>query len=227
MTRMRRGEHASAETRANSVPAPSTSGPMSTTFDADQNPLLTQGGVWIGGETTGLIFQDMMVSGGVAHGIGASPDTYDDNIACLTGHAANHFVEAVIYRAAGYAPAVPHEIELHVRMTIIPNEYVTYDWVMDTSGGYFAFRIDGPIGSYTPMSFTNLNGGPVGLVDGHVWRLRVVGSVFTVSQNGVDVATWTDTTHAAGNPGIGMFWRPHASIVREALGFTSLLTGNL
>ena len=41
--------------------------------------------------------------------------------------------------------------------------------------------------------------------DGDVWRLTVVGTTLTVSQNGSTVKTLTDSTYASGAPGLYIF----------------------
>jgi hypothetical protein len=202
-------------------------GSLAFPFDATENPL---GAPWIGGETAGLDWQNMQSSGGVAHGVGASPieTGYDDNIAALTGYAANQYIEGVIHKAGGYAPAVAHEIELHLRCTIAANSITTYEFLMNSGGAFQIVRWDGAIGNfYTGISGTNQNGGLVGVVNGDVMRFEVTGSNFSVKQNGVLKLTFTDATYSSGSPGVGAFWRPDASIVPGSFGFSHVTVGNL
>lgn len=204
------------------TPAP----PIVFTFDATENPL---GAPWINGDVVGLDWQNMQSSGGNAHGIAASPTGYDDNIAALTGFNSNHYIEATVYKAGGYSPAITHEIELHVRCLIAENSITSYELLIpNASAGWQVVRWDGPVGTfYTGITPTAHNGGPVSIVNGDVIRYEVNGSDFSVKRNGVLIWTFTDATYSGGGPGVAAFWRSDASIVPGSFGFSSVTVGNL
>jgi hypothetical protein len=196
-------------------------------FATTENPL---GSPWRNGAANGLDWQDMQSGSGNAYGTGASPGAETDPIACLTGYNANHYIEATIFRAGGYSPAINHEIELHTRCTISANSITSYEFLMNTAGNYQVVRWDGAIGvlDFT-ITVTEQNGGPTGLmcVNGDVVRIEVTGSNFTMKLNGTTLATWTDSTYSTGGPGIASFWRPDVSIVPSSLGFSRVVVGNL
>ena len=206
---------------------PATATPPATfLFESTENPL---GSPWVNGDVTGLDWQDMQSGSGNVYGIASSPSSYDDNIAALTGYNTNHYVEGTIYRAGGYAPAVAHEIELHVRCAITANSITSYELLMNSDAEWQVVRWDGAIGNfYTGITPTNHNGGPgTACVHGDVIRFEVSGSDFSVKKNGTLVWTFTDTTHTNGGPGVGAFWRPEASAVPSSLGFSQVTGGNL
>jgi hypothetical protein len=196
-------------------------------FAAVENPL---GSPWRNGAADGRDWRNMQSGSDNAYGVGASPTEFDDNIACLTGYNANHYIEGTIFCAGGYSPAINHEIELHVRCTIATGSITSYEFLMNTSGNYQVVRWDGALNSVNfGITVTEFNGGPTGrmCVNGDVVRVEVTGSNFTMKLNGTTLATWTDSTYSTGGPGIAAFWRVDGSIVPSSLGFSRVVVGNL
>jgi len=197
-----------------------------TTFPLTENPI-SEGGKWLNGATDGIAWQNMQTGSGNAYGTGASPSDTNDNVASLIGYPANHYVQATIFRAGGYSPAIAHEVELLVRCTITANNIKAYEFLMNSAGAFDVVRWNGPLNSFDSLTFSDQNGGPTAVVDGDVIRIEAVGSNFTMKQNGIIKRTWTDATHATGNPAMGAFWRPDASIVPSSFGFKDFAAGAL
>lgn len=215
----------------NKTPSGQLTLPYTTIFPATENPV-SQGGIWLNGAQNGLMWHDMQTDGVGVFGTAPSPDAFDDNIASISPavftFGARQYIKGIIKRAAGYNPAVTHEIELHLWCTITPNFIATMELLMDSAGSSNMNRWNGALNDVTI-------GGPTGagigaLADGDEILFRVnENGVFEAFKNGSGTAalTLTDTTlPAGGTPGVASFWRPDASIVPTSFGFKSIEVGN-
>jgi len=149
---------------------------------------------------------------------------YNDDIAVLnTVFAANQYAQGTVFRAPGYSPGVSHEIELLLHFQITASSARGYE-VLWSQEGYMAIvRWNGPLGNYTPL-VDGLYIGPA--VDGDVLRAEIVNNVIRVYKNGGLVATGpTDTTWTDGQPGIGFWPTPGATL--QSYGWRSFAAGNL
>lgn len=203
----------------------SASGDFFTTFSGTEDPI-SEGGIWIGGQTNGLRWNNAKTAGGDAFGA-AVVTGYDDCLAHLSTayrtFAANQFAEGVVSRAGGYGTTgSSHEIELLLRFGI--SNAVASDSIAGTAAGYEVLwgrggelncvRWDGYLGGFTPV------GSPTGpdigaAVDGDVLRAEISGNIITVKLNGSTVQTWDITTpggtvYSSGQPGLG-FWPTNSS----------------
>jgi hypothetical protein len=195
-----------------------------TNFPATENPI-SQGGMWINGKAVGLDWNNVQTTPGKAFAA-AFVGGYDDPIAVLnTTFTANQYAQGTVYRAAGYSPSTNHEIELLLRFRITPDTARGYEILWGHGGELNIVRWNGPYGSYTPLLGTigpNLGAA----VDGDVLRGEIVGNVVRVYKNGTLVATTpADNTFADGQPGIGFWPRPGATL--QSFGWKSFSAGSL
>jgi hypothetical protein len=176
-----------------------------TTFPATENPI-SEGGHWINTVSATWNAPVSTVGGSPGHAVGLNSTGFNDSIAMLTGSfTADQQVTATAYRGGASGAA---EIELHLRMTMVPgspDRVFTYEIdVVPSLRAITIARWNGPQGN-----FTNLNTGLIsGINDGDVIDATVTGpasaAVITVKLNGVTIVTATDTAGlATGNPGIG------------------------
>jgi subtilisin family serine protease len=195
-----------------------------TNFPATENPI-SQGGMWINGKAVGLDWNNVQTTPGKAFAA-AFVGGYDDPIAVLnTTFTANQYAQGTVYRAAGYSPSTNHEIELLLRFRITPDTARGYEILWGHGGELNVVRWNGPYGSYTPLLGTI--GPNIGAaVDGDVLRGEIVGNVVRVYKNGTLVATTpADNTFADGQPGIGFWPRPGATL--QSFGWKSFSAGSL
>jgi hypothetical protein len=196
----------------------------STNFPATENPI-SQGGMWINGKAAGLDWNNVQTTPGKAFAA-AFVGGYDDPIAVLnTAFTANQYVQGTVYRAPGYSPTTNHEIELLLRFRITPDSARGYEILWGHGGELNIVRWNGPYGSYTPLLGTI--GPNIGAaVDGDVLRGEVMGNVVRVYKNGTLVATSpADNTFTDGQPGIGFWPRPGATL--QNFGWKSFSAGSL
>lgn len=195
----------------------------STSFAATENPI-SESGRWKNGRAVGLDWNDMQTGSGNAYGTAFSPAAYDDDIACLSCFAAAHFVEGVIYRAAGYNPSQPHEIELLVRFQITAHNARGKEILINSQGGNEIVRWNGRLGDFTLLSASGIGTGTP--VNGDVIRVEVRGNSIIVKKNGTQALSATDSTWTNGNPGMGVFSRQVDDILAN-FGWSSISAGDL
>ncbi len=149
------------------------SGPYSTSFDLTENPIVEDGG-WVLGGDDGGVFQNCQTASGRLIAVGTSPTAYDDNLAIRTGrNPARHYAQGVIYRAGGYNPTDPHELEFLVGFTILASFNCGYEVLFNTAGSFQIIRQNGAIGDfYTGLSVTSHNGGVGELIGGETVRVE-------------------------------------------------------
>lgn len=185
--------------------------PYSTSFPTNE-PELSEGGLWVSGLSTGLLWTAVAVTSGIARGTqtGAAPATagYDDSLAHLLGYPANQSATITVHRA-GTIDSTTREVECLTRFAITANNARGYEFLYAYDGSYSQItRWNGAKDDFTPIS----NGTPNGaLADGDMLKFEAVGSTLTGyrSTNGggswTTIATITDTTFATGNPGLGLW----------------------
>jgi hypothetical protein len=181
---------------------PST-GSYTTNFPLTENPI-SEGGRWTNTVSATWNAPVSTVGGSPGHAVGVSSSAFNDSIAMLTGSwSPDQKVTGVVFRGGASGPA---EVELHLRMTMIPglpDRVKTYeiDFIPNLVG---IVRWDGSQGTYTGLASVAT---PT-LNNGDVIEATAIGPanavVITVSMNGSVILTFTDTAGlATGNPGIG------------------------
>ena len=178
---------------------------FSTTFPSTENPL-AEGGKWANTVSATWNAPVSTVGGSPGHAVGLNSTGFNDSIAMLTGSfTADQEVTVTVFRSGAINVA---EIELHLRMTMIPgspDQVFTYEIdVIPAASVISIVRWDGPQGTFTKLR----DSGPISINDGDVIDATVTGpanaAVITVKLNGAVVVAFTDTAGlAAGNPGIG------------------------
>jgi hypothetical protein len=181
-------------------------GGYTTTFPNTENPI-SEGGNWINTVSATWTAPVSTVGGSPGHAVGLNSTGFNDSIAMLTGSfSPDQSVTATVFRGA--SAISPAEIELHLRMTMIPgspDKVFTYEIdVIPGQNEIVIVRWNGAQGN-----FTNLSSGRISSInDGDVIEATITGpanaAVITVKLNGTTVVTATDTAgYATGNPGIG------------------------
>ncbi|MBW8886588.1 MAG: hypothetical protein JF616_02420 [Fibrobacteres bacterium] len=153
---------------------------------------------------------------------------YDDSFAFIPGWGANQFLEAVIYKAAGYNPNASgsnHELEIILGCRTASGIHRWNEFLFNSGGGVDIVSLDGG-----PSAFTSIgvSAGAARIpVDGDVFRATKIGNALKFYQNGVLICSYTGPLAADGSGiGIGGFVRPDGS-VHNKYGFRRLTLGNL
>jgi hypothetical protein len=196
----------------------------STNFAGGQNPL-SEGGKWINGKAVGLDWNNAQSAPGKAYAA-AFVSGYDDPIAVLnTTFPANQYAQGTVSRVSGYSPSASHEVELLLRFQITARSARGYEVLWGHSGELNIVRWNGPLGNYTPLG--GVTGPNIGAaVDGDVLRAEIIGSVIRVFKNGTLVMTGpSDTMWANGQPGIGFWPKPGATL--QNYGWKTFSAGGL
>jgi len=194
-----------------------------TSFGATENPI-SEGGKWTNGKAVGLDWNNVQTVPGAAYGA-EFVNGYNDPIAVLTtAFTANQFAQGTVRRAAGYAPSVSHEVELLLRFQISPRNARGYEVLYSHDGWLVIVRWNGPLGNYTELASS---GRPVSgnAADGDVIRAEITGSTIKVYKNGSLVLTGADGTWTDGQPGMGFWPKPGATI--QAYGWRSYTAGSM
>lgn len=198
---------------------------FTTNFPLTQNPI-SQGGIWDNGLAVGLDWTDCQTASGLlgATSIELSPPPFNDSIACLKTSfrvfSSRQFVQGVIHRASGYT--LGHEALLLLRFAISANVARGYEIYWSTNGGINLVLWSGPINGFTPLATAT----PGLAANGDIVRAEADGSQIVVKINGSTVITWTDSTWATGQPGVGN--NPFQSGSDFfSYGWSSLTAGNL
>lgn len=190
---------------AHGVSAARPQGFYFTDFAATENPI-SEGGVWINGKLNGSDWQDIATENGRAKATDFmySAPPYDDCIAHIDAaqiaFTANQYAQATVYRVPGYSQG--HEIELYVRMAITPHNARGYEaYWNSTYTDVYLVRWNGALNDFTVLTTGSVGAEPA---TGDVMRMEVSGSTITVKVNGNTVITYSDSTFANGQPGLGL-----------------------
>ena len=197
----------------------------STNFSLTENPI-SEGGIWINGETTGLDWSNVQTNGGIAFGTESGFGSYDDSTAVLSGSWNPDQMAQATVHTVNQNSAIFEEVELRLRTTITAHSITGYEinFRCTTDGSQYVqvVRWNGPFGSF---SYVTANTGP-GLRDGDVVKATISGSTITVYINGNQIVQGSDGTFKSGSPGIG-FYLEDASGVNSDFGFTSFTASEL
>jgi hypothetical protein len=186
----------------------------STTFPATEDPI-SQSGEWVNGGSTGVEWGNVQTKPGLAFGTiinGAPP--YNDSTAVLAGSwGSNQTVQGTaVITPNSQDFSSQEEVELHLNMTITPDNITGYELDFSTISGnpYIVIvRWNGPLNSYCYINSGSTCSNPVTVPmvihNGDVLKGTNVNGLITVYVNGVAEATATDTTYSNGSPGVG-FW---------------------
>lgn len=175
----------------------------STTFPATENPI-SEGGNWINGLATGLLWSNCRVDAGVVRGTQSGTNQTDDSVAIVAGvWGPNQTVTAVANVTGAPLGSNSKEIGLRLNSTLSANLCTGYEFLINMYGGFQLVRWE-----VTPMTFTVLgSAGPTAPVTGDVYVASRAGNDLTLTKNGVLVFTITETAFMGGGPGVNFFIR--------------------
>jgi len=197
-----------------SAPAPAgTHGPYTTNFSGTENPI-SEGGMWLNGQTDGLDWTDVRTTPGFAFGteIGGKrpePQKYDDSTALLKGTwGPNQTLQATVRcEHPNQDGKVLEEVELRLRSSISPHNCTGYEVMFRCTKIPQAYcniaRWEGPLGKFTMLKETH--GSQYGVKDGDVVKATMMGKILTVYINGMQMIQISDDKFANGNPGVGYY----------------------
>ena len=193
--------------------------PYSTSFPLTENPI-SEAGNWINGLTNGLDWGDVQTTPGLAFGTNAGNDA--DSTGILSGSwGPDQTVQATVH-SVNQNDGLTEEVELRLRSTLSAHSNTGYEISFrcsKTDNAYSKIVLwNGALGNLTPL--WQETGSQYGVANGDVVEATVAGNVITAYINGVQVAQVTDSTFAAGNPGLG-FYLDGGSGVNADYGFTS------
>lgn len=191
---------------------------------APENPI-SEGGVWVNGAAVGLDWHDVQTTANEAFAT-AIALAFNDSIAVLNtpSFSGNHFAQATVFRAVGYAP-VEHEVELLLRFSISANSATGYEFLWEASGELNIVRWNGAVGNFTAL--LGVTGPNIGApADGDVFRAEARGNFLFAYKNGSLVGLAYDTTYLSGSIGLG-FFPGDAGDVLASLGFKDFQCGDL
>ncbi len=214
-----------------------------TRFENDEDPI-SEGGMWINGQTDGIDWIDCMTQNGgevcgkvsrmtVAErraeqvhdeagddGAGTAGD-YDDPTAVLSGEwGRNQYGKATVF-CRNPTNKYFQEVEIRLRSSITPHRCTGYEvfWrALKTDEGYAEIvRWNGAIGDFT--SLARKVGTEFGVKDGDVVEASIEGDLIRGFINGVEVISATDDVFSEGAPGVGFNF--FVSTTNVDHGFTS------
>ena len=183
--------------------------------------------MWMTGKTAGLDWADVAVTPGLAYGVEAGTNGYDDSTALLTGSwKPDQMAEGTVH-TVDQNDKIHEEVELRLRSSLSAHRSTGYEInfrCSKTSDSYAEIvRWDGPVGKFTYLG--RGRGAKYGVVDGDLVTATVVGRLITAYINGVQVLQTTDSTYATGSPGMGFFLEGTTGVNRD-YGFTSFRAAN-
>lgn len=194
-----------------------------TSFPVDENPI-SEGGNWINGMSTGVVWSNCAVTSGLLHGtqVSGSPN-FSDSTALLTGTwGATQSVSAVAHYISQSGNI--QEVEVRLRSTLTANSCTGYECLisLNNSDAYLQIvRWNGPFGS-----FDLLQALPIPHPTGDfTYEGNITNNIITVKTNGVvactaDITSIGGTVYSSGNPGAGFYVQ--GSSTSGNFGFTSL-----
>jgi hypothetical protein len=198
-----------------------------TRFENDEDPI-SEGGMWINGQTDGIDWIDCMTQNGgevcgkvsrmtvaerraeQVHDEAGDDDSgtagdYDDPTAVLSGEwGRNQHGKATVF-CRNPTDRYFQEVEIRLRSSITPHSCTGYEvfWrALKTDEGYAEIvRWNGAIGDFT--SLARKVGAEFGVKDGDVVEASIEGDLIRGFINGVEVISATDDVFSEGAPGVG------------------------
>ena len=202
--------------------------PYTTNFLLSEDPI-SENGAWVNGGTTGLDWSNVQTTAGRAFGTqsgtDACPICYNDSTAILAGlWNPDQSVQATVFLTNPLTGgACCQEVELRLRTQISSSMITGYEinWKATSDGSQYCqiVKWNGALGDFTAVNPDAGNMCP-GLTNGAVISASITGNRITVQQNGVTIATATDSTFTSGSPGIGFFQLSQPG-TDNTFGFTS------
>ncbi len=218
----------SGGTGGKASPPPPAGHNYTTQFSAAENPI-NEGGQWVNGEKTGLLWHDCRTTANFAFGTQPGTIVFDDSECLLNGTWGTRQQAQATVRIVASDNTPIEEVEIRLRSSITANSSTGYEVNCSVKAGNPYMQIvrwDGGLGSFTP-----LNSASVGCADGDVLKAIVTGSgtstVITGFKNGVQQLTTTDSGCSAawcslpGQPGIGFYIQSGSSATNSDFGFSS------
>lgn len=206
-------------------PPPDLPGNYSTNFPLTENPI-SEGGKWVNGGATGLDWNNVSTSGGLAIGHQGAI-SFTDGTAVLQNMTwgNDQSVQATVFDAVPQPQSCAQEVELRLRTKISAHSITGYEIAWSTGESYFiVVRWNGPVGDFTYL-IPQQDGPQYNVETGDVIKASIVGDTISAYKNGVLVATVTDSTYASGAPGMGFNLeggRPGRLGLNGNYGFTNL-----
>ncbi len=192
-----------------------------TTFPLNENPL-SDGGNWVDGMTTGILWSDCAVTNTpdglhYAYGLQSGTNGYDDSLAVLTGDwGPTQSIDITIYLTNQLTSdsGVYEEIEYGLRCTLSSNSFTGYlmDCSLNSDTGYVEVGLS--LGGVYPIGTTNWPGadnyGPQYVVhNGSTIHAAIINNTISIFFDGVLVSQSTDPTGlgptSGGAPAIGFY----------------------
>jgi len=176
-----------------------------TNFPLTENPI-SENGNWINGGKTGLDWQNIETTPGLAFGDWVS-GSYNDPVATLTGTWGTNQTATGKVVCISSCPSAGHiqEVEVHLRTSISAHKITGYEfdfWASPGSNQQMAIvRWNGPINDFTYIA--RCTSGCAVVHNGDALTATAIGSTLTAYINGVQVMQATDSTFSGGSPGIG------------------------
>lgn len=178
----------------------------STNFPSPSANPLSESGVWRTGLTHGSIWTDIRTNPNRAYGLqnGSTASIYNDSIGHVDGgFVCNQTITGIVFNSAQTGLASNQEVELFARQRIEIGDARGYEFTYEVTGKYAGLVLwMGPFGQFN--EFTHVTNVPV-LVSGDELKLVCSGNVFSGYRNGSLIASGTDSSLAAGMPGMGAF----------------------
>lgn len=196
----------------------------STAFPATENPI-SQGGIWVNGLATGLVWSDVRTTPGLAFGTQSGSGGTNDSTAILTGSwGATQTCTGIAHVTNQQTGNIFEEIEFRLRSTLTANSCTGYEVIFsakspsDPQRYVQIVRWNGPFNSFTLLDAII---GP-GLSDGDTCKATISGNTITAYINNVQILQSTDGTYSTGNPGIGFYLQGGTSALNSDYGWSSI-----
>jgi hypothetical protein len=181
-----------------------------TQFPFAENPISEHGNWTVSGGDFANVRTTPGLAFGTQTGRKTSPGKYDDSTALLTGNwGPDQFVQIVVHYSGAPTDLDYDEVEIRLRSVISAKSNTGYEINCRVGrpgmDGYIQVgKINGPIGDF-PASFDEKHGIDYACHDGDVITGTIIGKTLSAYINGRQVLQATDSTFAAGAPGIGFY----------------------
>jgi IPT/TIG domain len=204
-------------------PLPPPGHTYTTNFPLTENPI-SEGGNWVNGgpDSVGVAWSDVFVGPNGAHGeevsgtatSNSSGLAFADATAVLQNlpWASNQTATATVF-ASGITQTCGQEVELRLNTTVAANSITGYEIDLSVSdGSTLIVRWNGAVGNFTILAQAT------GLTakNGDILQASQNGGTITLSVNGVQKLSVSDTTYNGGAPGIGFNYTQYPWCVQSA-----------